>query len=74
MKYTNITSLLCMFIIGLTERTLLLTVGLSHFSIFNLLIPKIDHCLISPYSSILESFVKIMRLKEMIASLISIDC
>ena len=27
MKYTNITSLLCMFIIGLTERTLLLTVG-----------------------------------------------
>ena len=41
---------------------------------FNPLIPKIDHCLISPHSSTVESFIKIMKLKEMIASLISIDC
>ena len=39
----------------------------------NLLNPKSDQYLISPYSKNAESFIKIMRIKEMIANLTSFD-
>ena len=35
---------------------------------------KSDQHLISPYSYTAESFIKIMRIKEMIANLRSFDC
>ena len=40
----------------------------------NLLNPKSDQHVISPYSNTAESFIKIMRIKEMIANPKSYDC
>ena len=36
--------------------------------------PKSDEHLTSPYSNIAESFIKMMRIKEMIANLRGFDC
>ena len=36
--------------------------------------PKSDEHLISPYSNIAEPFIKMMRIKEMIANLRGFDC
>ena len=36
--------------------------------------PKSDQHLISPYSNVAESFIKILRKKEVIANLRSFDC
>ena len=36
--------------------------------------PKSDQNQISPYSNTAESFITLMRIKEMIASLTSFDC
>ena len=43
------------------------------FSTFNLLKPKSGQHLISPYSTTAESFIKVMRMKEMIVNLRCFD-
>ena len=47
---------------------------LRFYSKVTLKTPKSDQHLISPYSYTAESFIKIMRIKEMIANLRSFDC
>ena len=42
--------------------------------VFNPLNPASDQYLISPYNNTAESFIKIMRIRQMITNLRSFDC